>query len=112
VQPDLTVGSGRRKARQTTEKYEHLGLREGQDSLNANLTDLATQEGVQYEREGSPGQLLHREPETSDRVLSEKGGLPTVENAKRGALQDKERVVGTSTPACLNEERTASGRKP
>jgi len=50
VQPDLTVGCGRRKARQTTEnlKYEHGGRRQGHDFSNADRTDRATQERVQY----------------------------------------------------------------
>ena len=48
VQADLTVGTGRRKARQTTEKYEHGGRREVHIFSNANHTDPATQETVQY----------------------------------------------------------------
>jgi len=79
------VGSGRRKARQTTEKYEHRGQRRGHSFSNADRTDPATQERVQYPREGPPGQLLQRLSETSDRVLTEEGGLPTVQNAKRDA---------------------------
>jgi len=54
------VGSGRRKARQTTEKYEHGGRRRGHTFSNADRTDPATQERVQYQRAGPPGQLLHR----------------------------------------------------
>ena len=54
------VGSGRRKARQTTEKYAHGGRRRGHSFSHANCTDPATQERVQYQGAGPPGQLLHR----------------------------------------------------
>ena len=56
IQP---VGSGRRKARQTSEKYEHRGPRRGHSFSHADRTDPATQERVQYQRAGPPGQLLH-----------------------------------------------------
>jgi len=39
VQVNLTMGSGRRKARQTTEKYEHKGRRQSHDFSYANRTD-------------------------------------------------------------------------
>jgi len=54
------VGGGRRKARQKTEKYEHGGRRRGHSFSNAGRTDPATQERVQYQRAGPPGQLLDR----------------------------------------------------
>jgi len=53
------VGSGRGKACQTTEKYEHGGRRRGHSFSKADRTDPATQERVQYQRAGPPGQLLH-----------------------------------------------------
>jgi len=53
------VGSGRRKARQTTEKYEHGGRRQGHSFSTADRTDPATQERLQYPRAGPGGQLLH-----------------------------------------------------
>jgi len=85
VQADLTRGKQEREASQTTEKYEHRGWRRGHSFSNADCTDPATQERVQYQRAGPPGQLLHRWSETSDLVLTEEGGLPTVQNAKRDA---------------------------
>ena len=43
-----------------TKKYEHGRRRRGHNLSNADRTDRATQEGVQYERAGLPGQLLYR----------------------------------------------------
>jgi len=60
VQADLTVGSGRRKVGQTTEKYKHGGQRQGHCFSNADRTDRASQESLQYPRAGPSGQLLHR----------------------------------------------------
>jgi len=60
VQADLTRGNRERDGLPRTKKYEHRGLRRGHDFLNADRTDRATQERVQYQRAGPPGQLLHR----------------------------------------------------
>ena len=43
VQLDPTVGSRKRKARQTTNYYEHGGLRQGHDFSNTHCPDRATQ---------------------------------------------------------------------
>jgi len=75
------VGSGRRKARQTTKKYKHGGQRRGHSFSNADRTDPATQKREEAQRAGPPRQLLHRWSETSDRVLTAEGGLWTVQNA-------------------------------
>lgn len=60
VQVDLTVGSGRRKAGQTTGKYKHGGQRQGHDSSSADRTDQASPDRVPPQRAGPPGQVLHR----------------------------------------------------
>jgi len=60
VQADLTRGKREREGSPVTNKYEHGGPRQGHDFSNAARTDRATQEGVQYQRAGPPGQLLHR----------------------------------------------------
>ena len=62
VQGDPTMGSGRRKTSQTTEKYEPGGQRQRHDFLNVDRTDRETldSERVQYQRGGPPGQLLHQ----------------------------------------------------
>ena len=60
VHADLTRGKREREGSPVTRKYEHGGPREGQDFSNADRTDRATQERVQYLRAGPPGQLLHR----------------------------------------------------
>ena len=60
VQADLTHGKREREGSPVTKKYEHGGRRRGHDFSNADRTDRATQERVQYERVGPPGQLLHR----------------------------------------------------
>ena len=57
-------------------------MRQGHSFSHADRTDPATQERVQYQRAGPPGQLLHHWSETSDRVLTEEGGLPTVQIAR------------------------------
>jgi len=60
VQVDLTRGKREREGLPVTKKYEHGGWRRGHDFSNADRTDRATQERVQYQRAGPPGQLLHR----------------------------------------------------
>jgi len=60
VQADPTRGKREREGSPVTEKYEHGGQRRGHDFSNADRTDRATQERVQYQRAGPPGQLLHR----------------------------------------------------
>jgi len=60
VQADLTVGSRRRKAHQTTNKYEQGRQRQGHNFSNANCPNRATQTRVESQRAGPLGQLLHR----------------------------------------------------
>ena len=60
VQADLTRGKQEREGSPKTEKYEREGRRQGHDFSNADRTDRATQERVQYQRVGPPGQLLYR----------------------------------------------------
>jgi len=60
VQADLTRGKREREGSPKTKKYERGGPKQGHDFSNANRTDRATQERVQYQRAGPPGQLLHR----------------------------------------------------
>jgi len=60
VQADLTRGEREREGWPGAKKYKHGGLRRGLRFLNANHTDPATQERVQYQSAGPPGQLLHR----------------------------------------------------
>jgi len=60
VQADLTRGKREREGSPTTKKYEHGGRRRGHSFSNADRTDPATQERVQYQRAGPPVQLLHR----------------------------------------------------
>jgi len=60
VQADLTRGKQEREGSPVTKKYEHGGPIRGHDFLNADRTDRATQDGVQYQRAGPPCQLLHR----------------------------------------------------
>jgi len=43
-----------------TEMYERGGPKQGHDLSNTACTDRASQERVQYQRAGPPGQLLHR----------------------------------------------------
>ena len=43
-----------------TKKYERGGRKQGHDFSYADRTDRTTQERVQYQRAGPPGQLLHR----------------------------------------------------
>jgi len=43
-----------------TKKYEHRRWRRGHNLSNADRTDQATQEGVQYQRAGLPGLLRYR----------------------------------------------------
>jgi len=85
AQADLTRGKREREGLPRTKKYEHGGRRRGHDFSNADRTDRVTLERVQYQRAGPPGQLLHRYPETSDRVMTMEGGSPTVQIAKREA---------------------------
>ena len=59
VQVDLTCGKREREGLPGTKKYEHGGGRPGHDFSNADPTDRATQEGVEYKRAGPAGQLLH-----------------------------------------------------
>jgi len=60
VQADLTRGKREWGGLPTTEKYERGGPKQGHDFSNADRTDRASQERVQYQRAGPPGQLLHR----------------------------------------------------
>jgi len=60
VQADPTRGKREREGSPKTEKYKRGGPRQGHDFSNADRTDRAAQEGVQYQGAGPPGQLLHR----------------------------------------------------
>jgi len=60
VQADLTHGKREWEGLPTTEKCERGGPKQGHDFSNADRTDRATQERVQYQRAGPPGQLLQR----------------------------------------------------
>jgi len=60
VQADLTRGKREREGSPITKKYEYGGPRGGHDFSNADRTDRATQEKVQYPRAGPLGQLLHQ----------------------------------------------------
>jgi len=60
VQADLTRGKREREGSPRTEKHERGGPKQGHDFSKADRTDGATQERVQYQRAGPPGQLLHR----------------------------------------------------
>jgi len=60
VQADLTRGKREREGSLVTKKYEHGGPRQGHGFSTADRTGRATQERVQYQRAGPPGQLLHR----------------------------------------------------
>jgi len=60
VQADLRRGKREREGFPVTKKYEHGGPRQGHNFLNADRTDRATQERVQSQRAGPPGELLHR----------------------------------------------------
>jgi len=60
VQADLTRGEREREGPPKTEKYERRGPKQGHSFSNADRTEPATQERVQYQRAGPPGQLLHR----------------------------------------------------
>ena len=60
VQGELTRGKREREGSPKTEKYKRGGQQQGHDFSNADSTDLATQERVQYQRAGPPGQLLDR----------------------------------------------------
>ena len=57
VQADLTRGKREREGSSVTKKCEYGGQRRGHDFSNADRTDRATQERVQYQRAGLPGQL-------------------------------------------------------
>ena len=59
VQADLTRGKREREGSPKTEKYARGGQKQGHDFSNADRTDPAAQERVQYQRAGPPGQLLH-----------------------------------------------------
>jgi len=60
VQADPTRGKREREGSPVTKKYEQGRQRRGHDFSKADRTDRATQERVQYQRAGPPGQLLHR----------------------------------------------------
>jgi len=60
VQADLTRGKREWECSPKTKKYERGGPNQGHDFSNADRTDRATQERVQYQRAGPPGELLHR----------------------------------------------------
>ena len=59
VQADPKRGKRERERSPVTKKYEHGGRGQGHDFSHADRTDSATQERVQYQRAGPPGQLLH-----------------------------------------------------
>jgi len=48
VQADLTCGKRETEGSPVTKKYEHGGPRQDHDFSNADRTDRATQERVQY----------------------------------------------------------------
>jgi len=60
VQADPTRGKREWEGSPKTVKYECGGPQQGHDFSNTDRTDRATQERVQYQRAGPPGQLLHR----------------------------------------------------
>ena len=60
VQGDLMRGKREREGSRVTRKYEQGGPQHGHDFSTADRTDRATQDRVQYQRAGPPGQLLHR----------------------------------------------------
>jgi len=60
VQADLTRGKREWEGSPQTEKYERGGPKQCNDFSNTDRTDRATQDRVQYQRAGPPGQLLHR----------------------------------------------------
>jgi len=60
VPADLTCGKREWEGSPKTEMYERGGPKQGHSFSNADRTDRATQERVQYQRAGPPGQLLHR----------------------------------------------------
>jgi len=60
VQAGLAHGKRERQSSPVTKMSEHGGTSQGHDFPNADSTDQATQERVQYQRAGPPGQLLHR----------------------------------------------------
>jgi len=53
-------GKQEREGSPESKKYEYRGRRQGHDFSNANHTDRAAQESVQYQRAGPRGQLLDR----------------------------------------------------
>ena len=59
VQAVLMRGKREREGSPETERYERGGPKQGHDFSNTDRTDRATQERVQYQRAGPPGQLLH-----------------------------------------------------
>jgi len=59
VQADLMRGKREREGLARTKKYEHGGPKRGHDFSKTDRTDRASQEGVQYQRAGPPGLLLH-----------------------------------------------------
>ena len=60
VQADPTREKREREGSPKTEKFERRGPKQGHSFLNADRTEPAAQERVQYQRAGPPGQLLHR----------------------------------------------------
>jgi len=59
VQADLTRGKAERESSPKSEKYKPGGPKRVHHFSNADRTDRATQERVQYQGAGPPGQLLH-----------------------------------------------------
>ena len=55
VQADLTRGKREWEGLPKTKKYECGGPKQGHDFSNADRTDRATRERVQYQRAGPPG---------------------------------------------------------
>ena len=60
VQADPTRGKREREGSPKTEKYERGRPKQGHSFSKADRTGPTTQEKVQYQRAGPPGQLLHR----------------------------------------------------
>ena len=60
VQADLGRGKRKWEGSPKTEKYERGGPKQGHDFSYTDRTNRATQERVQYQRAGPPGQLLHQ----------------------------------------------------
>ena len=60
VQADLTRGKRKEEGSPNNREVRTRRTDMGHSFSNADHTDLAPQERVQYQRAGPPGQLLHR----------------------------------------------------